>query len=325
MTITGERREPPRAAGPGVTRFVPRAGHRLSYESSGAGAVAVLGLHDLLADRGQLRPLAAALAGDGFRVTLPDARGHGASSAISGREYPERELAADALAILDAEGVSSVHVVAMGWGVGTGLELAAAAPERVASLVLVEPYVPSVLAQWRNEGMGTVPAACGGAGVRHRPTAAAGDALRHLEAMRAAAAAAAKGQIDRALDLYLGARLGAAWRGQMPRPRLAAARRAAANLGPLLTSAINGPVEARVLATMTGPMTLLLRQDAPTHTVTTAEILAESVPRTHESNGCPQMPVNRQILARSGSRCFRGCSWRDEHGNLNVVARLAGG
>ena len=324
MTIEDDRRGPQPAGGPGVTRFAARGGHRLSYESSGAVEGApVLGLHDLLADRGQLRPLAAALVGDGFRVTLPDARGHGASSAISGREYPARELVADAVAVLDAEGQATVHVVAMGWGAGTALAMAAVKPERVSSLVLIEPYLPGLLANWvasgfwsgslgqaacrgdacvarvpssdnavpeshvhvpslTNIGLGAVPAARGGEGdASVAPTDAArhqGDAQAHPNAIQGAADAAARGQTDRALDLYFGARMGVAWRDRLPKTRFAAARRSAVNLGPLLSGAMAAPMDGRALTAITVPVTLLLREDAPANELRTVEVLAGGVP-----------------------------------------------
>jgi pimeloyl-ACP methyl ester carboxylesterase len=126
--------------GPGLTRFATRGDHRLSYESRGDGAgMPVLALHDLLADRGQLRPLAEPPRAALFRLTVPDARGHGASPMLSGRAYPPSELAADALAVLDAEGVPSAQLVAVGWAAATALVFAASVPLRVASLVLAAP------------------------------------------------------------------------------------------------------------------------------------------------------------------------------------------
>ena len=52
--------------------------------------------------------------------------------------------------------------------------------------------------------------------------------------MQEAAVLAEKGQTDRALDLFLGARIGADWRERFSKPRLGAIRRSAGNLAPLL-------------------------------------------------------------------------------------------
>jgi pimeloyl-ACP methyl ester carboxylesterase len=227
--------EPRPTGGPGVTRFATRGDHRLSYESIGAtDGIPVLGLHDLLADRGQLRALGETLPSDRFRLTLPDARGHGASPMISGRAYPAAELIADALAVFDTEGITRVHIAAIGWATGIALGIALLAPERVASLVLVQPFLPALTGQ-----------------------------ADVLETLRQAADAAEKGQTDRALDLYLGFRLGASWGDGLPKPRLGAMRRAAGSLAPLLTGMTGSSFDQAALARLDTRMTLLLPAGAP--------------------------------------------------------------
>jgi pimeloyl-ACP methyl ester carboxylesterase len=223
----------------------------LSYESSGASdGVPILGLHDLLADRGQLRPLGDTLH-DRFRLTLPDARGHGASPMISGRAYPMHALAADALAVLDAEGLTQVHIAAIGWGAGIALVLALDAPERVASLILAQPYLPTLI-----------------------------DQADSLETVHEAADAAEKGQTDRALDLYLGMRLGPDWRDGLPKSRLGAMRRAAASLAPLLSGIMGASFTREDLEHIAIPMTIFLREDTPTIELQTAELLAALPPQS---------------------------------------------
>jgi 3-oxoadipate enol-lactonase len=223
----------------------------LSYESSGAtGGIPVLGLHDLLADRGQLRPLGDALPQDRFRLTLPDARGHGASPMISGRAYPMHELAADTLAVLDAEGLTKVHIAAVGWGAATALGLALDAPDRVASLVLAQPYLPALTGQ---------------------PDS--------LETLRQAADAAEKGQIDRALDLYLGMRLGGDWRDRLPKARQGAMRRAAGSLAPSLAGLIGASFDQAALAHLETRVTLLLPANPPASEREVASKLTEPAAR----------------------------------------------
>ena len=163
---------------------------------------------------------------------------------IAGLAYPASDLAADALAVLDAEGVQTARVVAIGWGAVTALALAVVAPHRVASLVLAAPYLPL-------------------------PTLASHDAEhdetgeRQLEALREAASAAEKGQLDRALDVYLSARLGPRWRDGLPKSRLGAIRRAAGNLGPLLTGMLTDPFAPAAIAGIAAPLTILLAGDGP--------------------------------------------------------------
>src|SRR5215204_7606198 len=251
---------PQPTGGPGITRFATRGEHRLSYESSGDRAgIQVLALHDLLADRGQLRRLTEPPYDAAFRLTLPDARGHGASPMLSGRAYPPSELAADALAVLDAEGLRSAHLVTIGWAAATALVLAASAPQRAASLVLVAPYLPGLAANSLD-------------------TAAHQAGSAHLEMMQEAAVLAEKGQMDRALDLFLGARIGTDWRDRFSKPRLGSIRRSTGNLAPLLAGTVAAPIDPDALTRLEMPVVLLVKDDAEFLERVTVETLASFIP-----------------------------------------------
>lgn len=254
MTVT------PETGGRGVTRFATRGEHRLSYEASGpADATPVLGLHDLLADRGQFRPLAEHLPADEFRLIFPDARGHGASAMISGRGYPPRQAAADALAVLDTEEAPAAHVIGIGCGSATALAVALQAPDRVRALVLAEPVLPDYLTQEDGE---------------------VGELARQRdEVIREAAQAADRGQTERALDLYLDLRIGQGWRQALPKARLGAIRRAVGNLAPLLTGLTDEPVSRDELSRLDIPMMLLHRANAPAVERGTIEALASLLSR----------------------------------------------
>jgi pimeloyl-ACP methyl ester carboxylesterase len=269
---------PQPTGGPGITRFATRGQHRLSYESSGdRDAIPVLALHDLLADRGQLRPLAEPPHAALFRLTVPDARGHGASPMLSGRAYPPSELAADALAVLDAEGVPSAQLVAVGWAAATALVFAASVPLRVASLVLAAPYLPALVAQ--------------------SPDAAARQVgSAHLEMMQEAAGLAEKGQTDRALDLFLGARIGANWRDRFSKPRLGAIRRSAGNLAPLLAGTITA-IDPDALERLDIPIVLLVKENAEALERGTVETLVSLVP--HAQITTVPLQSNEQLVSGS--------------------------
>jgi pimeloyl-ACP methyl ester carboxylesterase len=270
VTLERSSLTPQPTGGPGITRFATRGDHRLSYESRGNGAGnPVLVLHDLLADRGQFRPLAEPPHDALFRLTLPDARGHGASPMLSGRAYPPSELAADALAVLDAEGLQSVHLVAIGWAAATALALAATAPQRVTSLVLAAPYLPALVAD-------------------STEAAARQTGLAHLEMMQEVMVLAEKGQMDRALDLFLGERIGADWRDRFSKPRLGAIRRSAGNLAPLLAGSIGASIEADALKRLDMPVVLLVKEDAEVLERVTVETLASLVPRARIATVPPQ-------------------------------------
>src|SRR5688572_18793018 len=89
----------------GITRFAQNDLARLSYEVDGpeTADVAVL-LHATLADRGSFGPLRETLV-ERMRLILPDARGHGASSALKDRAFAVTDMANDLFAVLEAEGL----------------------------------------------------------------------------------------------------------------------------------------------------------------------------------------------------------------------------
>ena len=221
-----------------------------------------------------------------FRLTLPDARGHGASPMLSGRAYPSSELAADALAVLDAEGLQSAHLVAIGWAAETALALAATAPQRVASLVLAAPYLPALVADRAEAAARQIGSA-------------------HLEMMQEAAALAEKGQTDRALDLFLGARIGADWRDRFSKPRLGAIRRSAGNLAPLLAGMVGAPIDPDALTSLDMPVVLLVKDDAEILERVTVETLVVALASRADHNAATQRLTSSWLAARSGQRRSR--------------------
>ncbi|MCQ4159720.1 4-carboxymuconolactone decarboxylase [Roseomonas sp. GC11] len=71
-----------------------------------------------------------------YRVIRPDLRGHGLTSVTPG-EYSMEMLARDALALLDALGIARAHIGGASLGACVALRMAALAPERAASLILI--------------------------------------------------------------------------------------------------------------------------------------------------------------------------------------------
>jgi pimeloyl-ACP methyl ester carboxylesterase len=131
---------------PGVThRFVDLAtGVRAHVAEAGdPGAPAILALHGWPQHwwlwRDVIGPLAAS-----HRVLAPDTRGFGWSAPAPDGDYRKDRLVEDALALLDAEGIASAHVIGHDWGGFTGFLAARRAPERVRSLLacnIVPPWV----------------------------------------------------------------------------------------------------------------------------------------------------------------------------------------
>lgn len=227
------------------TRFAQNELVRLSYEVAGeeSGPVAVL-LHGLLGDRVSMRPVQDRLAAS-MRVMVPDARGHGASSAMTDRTVSMTDLANDVVAVLDAEGVSGpVHIVGHGQGAITALELAHWRPDRLASLVLVEPDALTILDGELDEHVVDV-----------REAARAGQ--------REAADLSYKGLADRALDRYLDGRWGGGWRERLTKIRLASVRRSVQALSPSLDALGRFRILPEHLAGVAFPVLIVTGEDTP--------------------------------------------------------------
>jgi 3-oxoadipate enol-lactonase/4-carboxymuconolactone decarboxylase len=101
-----------------------------------ADAAPVLFLHSIGTDLHVFDPQAAALART-RRVIRMDLRGHGLTGTVAGAASMS-DLARDAVAVLDALGIRQAHVVGLSIGGRIAQQLAAEAPERVASLVLMD-------------------------------------------------------------------------------------------------------------------------------------------------------------------------------------------
>jgi 3-oxoadipate enol-lactonase len=114
-------------------KFADNDGVRLAYEEHGDGDP-ILFVHGLGYDRLGWGPLPELLADD-FRVITFDNRGVGDSDVPEG-PYAVPQMAADAVAVLDATGVESAHVFGASLGGFIAQELALSYPERVRKLVL---------------------------------------------------------------------------------------------------------------------------------------------------------------------------------------------
>lgn len=80
---------------------------------------------------------------EGYRLVIPDLRGHGRSTNPGGA-FTIRQCAADVLALLDELGLARVKAIGMSLGAKTLLHVATTAPGRVEAMVLVSatPYFP---------------------------------------------------------------------------------------------------------------------------------------------------------------------------------------
>jgi 3-oxoadipate enol-lactonase/4-carboxymuconolactone decarboxylase len=126
------------------------------------GGAALVMLHSLGTSGAVWDAQAAAFAGS-FRVIRPDLRGHGLTGCTAG-PYSMAIFAADLAGVLDALGVARAHVAGISIGGMIAQEFAAAYPERVESLLLVDTAMAIPPAQsWtdraakvRAEGIGAI-------------------------------------------------------------------------------------------------------------------------------------------------------------------------
>jgi pimeloyl-ACP methyl ester carboxylesterase len=124
---------------PPATFEVGRDGTTLRGEEAGEGP-AVLLLHGLTATRRYVVHGSRLLERAGYRVVQYDARGHGASSpAPAPDRYDYDELAADAVAVLDALGIERAALIGQSMGSATAVAVALRHPERVRVLAIVTP------------------------------------------------------------------------------------------------------------------------------------------------------------------------------------------
>ena len=79
----------------------------------------------------------------GYRLIVPDLRGHGRSTNPS-RQFTFRQCAHDVLALLDALRIDRVRAIGLSMGAKTLLHVATQQPDRVAAMVVVSatPYFP---------------------------------------------------------------------------------------------------------------------------------------------------------------------------------------
>jgi 3-oxoadipate enol-lactonase len=119
----------------GDTFEVQRGGCRLRYWIDGDPAAPALLFSNSLGTTHDLWKAQVEGLSSSFRIIRYDTRGHGASDAPAG-PYTIDTLGLDALAILDAAGVSRAHVCGLSLGGLTAMWLGVHAPARVGTLML---------------------------------------------------------------------------------------------------------------------------------------------------------------------------------------------
>ena len=131
---TGQEAAPPF---PGLTWIRGPVG-RLRVLAEGRGGLPVIFVHGLGGRAEQWVPLLS-LSSRGWRAAAFDLRGHGASDPHPGGDYRPGALVGDLEAVANGLEMGTFVLVAHSLGAATAAAFAAARPERVAGLLLVDP------------------------------------------------------------------------------------------------------------------------------------------------------------------------------------------
>jgi pimeloyl-ACP methyl ester carboxylesterase len=138
--LADAQRVPGAASAPIATQFLDLPSGRIAYDDTGGDGpvfICVPGLGDLREQYRYLRPL---LVADGLRVVTVDLRGMGDSS-TGWPSYAPANVGADIVALIRHLGVPRVFIVGNSMAGGSAVWAAAEVPDRVAGLVLVDPFV----------------------------------------------------------------------------------------------------------------------------------------------------------------------------------------
>ena len=111
-------------------------GLEMAYEVHGAGPPLVMLHGATTSGREQFAGLAPILA-QGFRVYLPDARGHAGTASDPADRWTTTDLVADLDAFVDAIGISTFHLLGYSMGGMTALHYASTFPARLRTLVAI--------------------------------------------------------------------------------------------------------------------------------------------------------------------------------------------
>ena len=130
-----------------VTQYLAHGNGTIAYDERGTGPliVCVPAMGDL---RAEYRFLAPFLAEAGFRVVTMDVRGHGETSA-AWPDYSVAAIGADIIALVQHLNAGPAIIIGTSMAAGAAVWAAAEAPEAIAGLVLVGPFVRDVMPVWQ--------------------------------------------------------------------------------------------------------------------------------------------------------------------------------
>jgi pimeloyl-ACP methyl ester carboxylesterase len=119
-------------------------GQRFVYTDTGEGPVVVL-LHGFPDTPGGWEHTRRVLSSGGYRTIVPYLRGYHPDTIVPGRGYAAREIAEDAVRVLDATETERAVLVGHDWGASIAYRAAVVAPERVRAICAVAIPHPRLL------------------------------------------------------------------------------------------------------------------------------------------------------------------------------------
>lgn len=126
-----------------VTQYLAIGDGRLAYDDSGGAGPVVICVPGLGDVRQQYRFLAPLLEKSGYRVVTMDLRGMGESS-VAWPDYSAAAVGDDIVAMVKHLGVKQAWVVGNSMAGAAAVWAAATAPDRIAGIVLIDPFVRDV-------------------------------------------------------------------------------------------------------------------------------------------------------------------------------------
>jgi pimeloyl-ACP methyl ester carboxylesterase len=131
------------SAGAGETKFLERPGGKVAYSDSGGSGPVIICVPGIGDTRAEYRFLAPKLQRAGFRVIAMDPRGMGESD-VTFSDYSAAAVGSDIVALAQSVVTQPVYVVGNSAAGASAVWAAAAAPDNIRAIVMVDPFARDV-------------------------------------------------------------------------------------------------------------------------------------------------------------------------------------
>lgn len=130
-----------------ATQVFEVPGGRIAFDDTGGDGTVVIAAPGMGDTRNVYRHLRSALAGTATRLVTMDIRGMGESS-VGWRDLSDGAIATDYLALIDHLGVGRAVLMGNSMSAAAAVIAATTAPEKVAGIMLIGPFVRDVPLKW---------------------------------------------------------------------------------------------------------------------------------------------------------------------------------